>query len=223
MKEKSRVVSWLVALSGPVAVFLGLVVLTLFAGGGSHAFNIPSGSMHPTVMMGDRVFVTGYGSQQPAVGDVIVFHFPKDRSISYIKRVIGLPGDVIEFRDKRLYRNNQLVPAEKREAPDVAREFGGDLPEDDAAVMTPFAETLGTHKYVVEYNMSTSMNADYGPKTVPADSLFVVGDNRDKSSDSRFWGFVPMSDVIGRASKVYFSWDGEKHSVRWERMGKLVN
>jgi signal peptidase I len=183
-----------------VALALALFIRTFFV----QAFKIPSGSMLETLQIGDHLLVNKllyglripvYGTRigtffKPEHGDVIVFVFPDDRSKDFIKRVIGTPGDEIEIRNKKLYRNGKPVGDE------------------------PYA------KYTEPVEPGPRDN--FGPVTVPADHVFVMGDNRDHSFDSRFWGFVPYEDIKGKAFIIYWSWDGPDSWVRWSRIGKLV-
>jgi signal peptidase I len=170
------------------------------------AFKIPSGSMLPTLQIGDHILVNKflYGLRlpyplestliewkQPRRGDVIVFVYPKDRSKDFIKRVIGEPGDTVEIRHKQVFLNGEKVDDPHANFADMEREIPG--PRDN-----------------------------FGPITVPQHQLFVMGDNRDRSHDGRFWGFVDLDDVKGKAFLIYWSWDGQDRWVRWERIGSLI-
>ncbi|MEP6654621.1 MAG: signal peptidase I [Myxococcales bacterium] len=178
------------------------------------AFQIPSGSMIPTLEVGDHIFVAkfSYGLgipftdkkifeySSPKRGDVIVFKFPQDHSTDYIKRVVGLPGDRLELRQNELFINDRPMP---REHVGVYRytdsPHGGDERECDL-----WMETLGDkrHQEIQEPNRPP---ASFGPITVPEGSVFVMGDNRDNSSDSRVWGFVKHDLIKGRALIVWWS------------------
>jgi signal peptidase I len=139
--------------------------------------------------------------KDPKSGDIIVFRFPKDRSIDYIKRVVGEPGDKIEIKDKKLFRNG-------KRADDPHAHFS-------STTMLP---------------ASVSPKDNFGPITVPEGKYFVMGDNRDNSSDSRFWGFVESSDVLGKAFIIYWSWDIDEPlfsvdrfaSIRWGRLADII-
>jgi signal peptidase I len=124
----------------------------------------------------------------PQRGDIIVFIYPKDRSLDFIKRVIGISGDTIEIKDKKIFINGKLF-------------------EDKKGI----------------YTDSAQQRDNFGPVTVPKDSLFVLGDNRDKSMDSRFWGFVDLKDVQGKAFIIYWSWNPEEGKIRWQRLGNLLH
>ena len=179
-----------------IAIVLALFIRTFVI----QAFKIPSGSMKPTLLVGDHILVNKfiYGIKlpftdkilislnEPEKGDVVVFKFPLDTRKDYIKRVIGLPGDRVELVDKQLLINGR--------------------PTED-----PHAS----------YSMSGSMRM-VGPVTVPAGQLFVMGDNRDESSDCRVWGFVPRPYLIGMAFLIYWSWDRKNYGVRWDRLADIV-
>ncbi len=186
-----------------MALVLALFIRTFIV----QAFKIPSGSMIPTLQIGDHILVNklAYGIRMPFLehylvryanvqrGDVIVFIYPEDRSKDFIKRVIGLPGDTVEIRNKKVFING-------KEIPDPHAYFAGYDPQ------------LG----------AVDSGDNYGPKVVPANHIFVMGDNRDRSYDSRFWGFVDLDDVRGKAFLIYWSWDGTDRWVRWERIGSII-
>jgi signal peptidase I len=182
-----------------VALALALFIRTFFV----QAFKIPSGSMQPTLQIGDHLLVNKllyglrvpvYGTRllsyfEPERGDIVVFVYPEDRDKDFIKRVVGVPGDRIEIRHKKLYRNGEPVDESYAKYTDPE----GPAPRDN-----------------------------FGPVTVPPGQVFVMGDNRDHSFDSRFWGFVPYEDIKGKAFMIYWSWDGADSWVRWSRLGNVV-
>ncbi|MDJ0783932.1 MAG: signal peptidase I [Desulfosarcinaceae bacterium] len=186
-----------------VAVVLALFIRTFIV----QAFKIPSGSMLHTLQIGDHILVNKfiYGVKVPLAGntlipvkrpkrgDIVVFKYPDDPSKDYIKRVIGVGGDTIEVRAKNLFVNGK--PARYEQAIHLDPRT---LPA--AAAPRDF----------------------FGPIRVPEDSLFVMGDNRDHSSDSRFWGFVDLEAVKGKAFIIYWSWDKKRFGVRWDRLGNLI-
>lgn len=196
-----------------VAVILALIIRTFLF----QAFKIPSGSMLDTLLIGDHLLVNKfiYGTKlpfsddrylsirDPERGDVIVFEFPEDEDKSYfkrrdfIKRVIGLPGDLIEVRAKQVYVNGQPFK--------ISQERHG-----DQEMIPPVA----------------SPRDFMGPIKVPEDSYFVMGDNRDYSYDSRFWGYVNKSKIKGLAFIKYWSWNAKGdllHKIRFNRIGRPIN
>ena len=187
-----------------LAILLALFIRTFIV----QAFKIPSGSMEDTLLIGDHILVSKftYGIRmpfsnktiipinEPERGDIVVFKFPGDPKIDYIKRVVGVPGDVIECRNKQVFVNGKL---EKN----------------------PFA----VHKDAYTIRKSIAPRDNFGPLTVPPKSLFVMGDNRDNSNDSRFWSFVDYDKLRGKAFMIYWSWNGDDFNVRWRRLGNLLH
>jgi signal peptidase I len=187
-----------------IAIILALIIRTFIV----QAFKIPSGSMEDTLAIGDHILVSKfiYGMKipftdtrflkirDPRRGDVMVFEYPEDPSKDFIKRVIGTPGDTVEVKDKKVYVNGQLY-----ENPHEVHKEPEIIPR--------------------EQNPRDNM----GPVKVPADSYFMMGDNRDRSYDSRFWGFVKSDKIKGLAFIKYWSWDNEHFRVRWRNIGKLVD
>ena len=186
-----------------VAILLALCIRSQVV----QAFKIPSGSMLETLQIGDHILVNKfiYGVRLPFTDamlipirtpkrrEVIVFRFPKDESKDFIKRVVGIPGDTIHIRNKALYVNGVLQE-----------------------------ESYAIHDLQEAFPHTMSNRDDYGPITVPADAYFVMGDNRDHSLDSRFWGFVDHSKIRGKAFLIYWSWDREASWVRWDRIADLI-
>lgn len=181
------------------------------------AFQIPTGSMEPTLLVGDFLLVNKfvYDNGTPPLdrallprreirrGDIIVFKYPNELSKDYVKRVVGLPGEKLEIRDKQVYINDQ--------------------PIDEPNKVHSDSQVYAKNGY---YNYEETIRDNYGPVIVPAGHLFAMGDNRDWSSDSRYWGFVPLNYVKGRPWIIYFSYTAErdaymKTSVR-DRLKKLV-
>lgn len=207
-------------------------------------YKIPSGSMIPTLFIGDHIFVNkfAYGvkvpftelfldrplyiteMKVPARGDVVVFKYPRDESINYIKRVVGLPGDVIQIREKVLYINNKAISIDQ--VSDKSLEAGIES-EDDRRVLSLYKENLEGVVHPLLYNMNSLLNSDYGPVEVPQGKLLCLGDNRDRSSDSRSWGFVPLENIKGKAMFVWlnflFSIEPEfRVGLRLERLGTII-
>ena len=200
-KTKSRLRENIEAIA--LAVILALFIRTFVV----QAFKIPSGSMKQTLLIGDHILVNKfiYGVKLPMIGktmipvsepkrgDIIVFKFPEDPSKDFIKRVVALPGDVVEIQDKDVWINGKQVNHPFGYHTDPVVIPGGNQPRDN-----------------------------FGPVTIPKGSLFVLGDNRDHSYDSRFWGYVDLKAVKGKAFIIYWSWNKEDFGVRWTRLGKLL-
>lgn len=193
-------------------ILLVVIVMRSFV---AEPFRIPSGSMIPTLEIGDFVLVKkyAYGIKLPIIhkkiidvdkptrGDVVVFRFPPNPKINYIKRLIGLPGDTVEWtQDKKLIVNGEKVSYKnlgKYQTPDKRGQMIG---------VTKLAETLpnkeGPHELIIFPGFSRA-----GKWTVPEGHYFMMGDNRDNSSDSRFWKFVPEENLVGKASLIWMHWD----------------
>jgi signal peptidase I len=235
------------------AISLGLALLIVFMIRSSivEAFKIPSGSMIPTLLTGDHIFVNkfAYGlkipfsdvvsdhptflvqREPPKRGDIVVFKYPKDERVYFIKRVIGVAGDTIEIKNKTLLINHQPIqraPFEGKDKEKIYKSF--DDPKYSPANLDLFTEHLnsanasGDHLVMLD---KQNMGDSFGPVTVPDNQLFVMGDNRDFSNDSRFWGFVPLNNVKGRAMAIWLSlWvnisDGQ-FIFRPERIGTVLH
>lgn len=186
-----------------IAILLAMVIRTFIV----QAFKIPSGSMEDTLAIGDHLLVNKfiYGSKipftetrlltirDPRQGDVIVFEYPEDPSKDFIKRVVGTPGDTVEVKDKRVYVNGKLYDS-------------------------PYE----VHKETETIPKEANPRDFKAIVTVPANSYFVMGDNRDRSYDSRFWGFVSKDKIKGLAFIKYWSWDKDNLRVRFGSIGKLI-
>lgn len=192
-------------------------------------FRIPSGSMMPTLLDGDFILVNkfSYGIRLPVIntkiidvgkptrGDVAVFRYPKDPRIDYIKRIIGLPGDRIVYFNKKIYINGTLLEQTDKgpyDAPGVGITMAG---------ATHLSEDIfGEQHDILVDDDKPILNMDY---TVPDGHYFVMGDNRDNSNDSRFWGTVPEDNLVGRAFMIWMNWDGTSNSVTWDRIGQSID
>lgn len=191
-------------------------------------FRIPSNSMMPTLLTGDFILVNKftYGIRLPVLnkkvfemgapkrGDVVVFRFPKNPSIDYIKRIVGLPGDHIVYRDKVLYINN-------RRAEQVV--LGAYAGVGSGAGMTG-ATQLVEHLDDVKHDILTDARKNFGDidVIVPPGHYFAMGDNRDNSNDSRFWGAVPEGNLVGRAFLIWMNFDSANSGVDWSRIGSRI-
>ncbi len=201
MKSKKRLL-WEYAEAIITALILALIIRAFVV----QAFKIPSGSMIPTLLIGDHLLVNKflYGTKipftdkkilvfrKPEKGDIIVFKYPENPKKDFIKRVIATEGDVIEERDKIIYINGK-------------------------AANEPYA--YHSDKYV--RTAGNNPRDSFGPLIVPNDKLFVMGDNRDQSYDSRYWGFVDLKEVLGEALIIYWSWNPDDW-VRFNRIGRLI-
>jgi signal peptidase I len=174
-----------------IAILLALVIRTFVV----QAFKIPSGSMLPTLQIGDHLLVNKflYWFTDPQRGDVIVFKFPQDEGRDFIKRVIALPGDKVEVRGKRVYVNDK-----------------------------PVQESYAVHLDPSMQENPHSPRDNFAPVQAPPGQLFMMGDNRDYSMDSRFWGFLDIKKIKGKAFIIYWSWDRERFRPRWERIGMVI-
>lgn len=213
VQTKSNTRQWIEQIL--IAVIIALFVRSVFI----QAYKIPSGSMEPTLLIGDHLLVNRlsyvvkvpyfdnvlYTLGKPKRGDIIVFRYPRDISIDFIKRVIATEGDIVEVKDKVIYINGtkmtdswghyQNIPAIPRN-PNIDRVFGDHAKD------------------------------NFGPYTVPKDAVFAMGDNRDNSADSRFWGPVKKEHLVGKALILYFSWNNNTTDpfeyIRWSRIGQLI-
>ena len=203
MKKNKKELVWEYTKAVVTALLLALFIRAYFI----QAFKIPSGSMIPTLLIGDHILVNKfiYGTtlplsdrrvlvfRKPEKGDIIVFKYPEDRKRDFIKRVIAVEGDVIESKNRVIYVNGKAVDEPYAQHTDTSLRPGGIEPRDN-----------------------------FGPHIVPKEKYFMMGDNRDQSYDSRYWGYVDMKDIRGEALIMYWSWDGKNHWPRFERIGRLV-
>ncbi len=197
-------------------IVVGLLVVSLFRGVVAQAYQIPSGSMEKTLLVGDFLFINKmiYGAElapgfrgrnlfdirfpairKPRPGDIIVFRYPLDPATDYIKRCVAVEGQTVEVRDKALY-----VDGKRREEP----------------------YAIHSDPRILARGENGSRD-NFGPITVPKDCIFMMGDNRDNSSDSRFWGPLPIRLVKGKAMFLYLSWDGARMLPRFERFFRALH
>jgi signal peptidase I len=204
-KRKSVVREYAEAIA--IAILLALVIRTLVI----QAFTIPSGSMMDTLLVGDYILVNKFlygpevplteyrlpGFRNPTRGDIIVFKYPQDEKRDFIKRIIGTPGDTVQVRgDQVLVNGRALIEPYVRKV---------DSPLGDRG-----SPAYCGYAYACE------------PTVVPPGSYFVMGDNRNNSQDSRYWGFVRKDKIKGKAFLIYWSWDGDRHWLRWWRLARYI-
>ncbi|MCS7199523.1 MAG: signal peptidase I [Caldimicrobium sp.] len=199
--ERTKLKEWIKSIV--IALILALFIRTFFL----QAYKIPSGSMIPSLLIGDYLLVNkiAFGLRHPFKDDfifnwhfpkrqeIVVFTYPVDKKLDFIKRVIALPGDTVEIINKKVYINGTLLEE-------------------------PYVQFTDQEIYPKE--ISTRDN--FGPLRVPPGYVFVLGDNRDQSYDSRFWGLVPLHSLKGKALIIYFSWDSENTKIRLSRIGKII-
>ena len=233
VRHKSAIREW-IELIVSIVVIVFIIRLTVV-----EAFRIPTGSMEDTLLVGDFLLVNKFiygirspdwigipftkagffipffrmpGFREPRQGDIVVFRFPLDKNLSYIKRCIATEGQTVEIRDKVVYVDG--VPFEN---PPKSK-FTSEITYPRGYV----------ERAVVPRKMEMRNRDNYGPITVPPGHLFAMGDNRDNSADSRYWGFLPRDLVIGKALIIYFSWDKKlsplrlNRKIRWNRIGNLI-
>ncbi len=191
-----------------IAVILALFIRTFIV----QAFKIPTGSMEPNLLIGDHLLVNKFvfapteARAERAIlpvaavkrGDVVVFKFPEEPDRDFIKRVIGLPGETVELRDRHVYINGKPIDE-------------------------PYAHYLPRPEEPALYEVTAEdVRAHYGPVTVPANQYFMMGDNRDNSQDSRYWGFLPRDYIKGRALMIYWSYEADREDYEENGLGASV-
>jgi signal peptidase I (EC:3.4.21.89). Serine peptidase. MEROPS family S26A len=191
MEKKGRWITELI-----VIVIIVLLIRAFVA----QAYSIPSGSMKPTLLVGDFILVNKlvYRFSEPQRGDIVVFKYPIDPNIDFIKRIIALPGEEVEVRNNQVFINGKPLPLIE-----VGRG------EENGLRKVIYEEVLpeGKKHKVQFYEDFPFSKRDFGPVVVPPNHYFVMGDNRDNSEDSRYWGFVPRENIVGKAFVIYFSGD----------------
>ncbi|RMG27493.1 MAG: signal peptidase I [Gammaproteobacteria bacterium] len=206
-------------------VILAVLVLRSFV---AEPFRIPSGSMMPTLLVGDFILVNKftYGLRLPVLnvkvvplheprrGDVVVFRYPEDPSVDYIKRVVGLPGDHVSYHGKVLRINGKLM---SQEPVGTFIGTGASLPSSGA--LERIEDLDGVRHRILVHPGALSREGDW---VVPPGKYFVMGDNRDNSRDSRYFGFVPEENLIGKAFVIWMNWDPVEHRVTWSRIGTII-
>lgn len=230
--------------------FLIIFSLLFFRSVFFEPFRIPSDSLNPTLLTGDFLLVNKFaygfkvpfsdwfrtnpiyvtGPTMPERGDVIVFKYPRDISFDYIKRVIGLPGDTVEMIDKVVYVNGEAIQAKEVNDKELRESLDDKY---DNYSFKQFETKTGKHIHFTQIDTNANFSVNTPKFTVPHDHLFVMGDNRDLSGDSRMWGFVPFGHIKGKAMFIWFSlsfpwpWQigtgaGEEFHFRPWRIGKVI-
>lgn len=224
-----------------LAILIALTIRWLFL----EAYVIPSGSMLPSLLIHDHIFVNklAYGVRvpfskvwmlemsKPTNGEVIIFKYPEDESITFIKRVIGIPGDKVLYENGKLYINDQLIEqklATDQTAFKALRD--ADFRVGNTSDYENYVETLNSITYDTLVAKS-EVPPGFGPYTIPEKSYFVMGDNRNRSHDSRFWGMVPEENIMGRALFVWLSCEEtlpvlsflcNPLTIRWNRFFHII-
>ena len=202
-RRKSLVREYVEAIA--IAILLALVIRTFVV----QAFTIPSGSMMDTLLVGDYILVNKFlygpelpftdthlpGLRAPQRGDIIVFKYPQDEKRDFIKRIIGVPGDTVQVRGNQVFVNGK-------------------------ALDEPYVKAGSSRPHLGAQFCGYAFGCE--PTVVPPESYFVMGDNRDNSQDSRYWGFVKRDKVKGKAFLIYWSWDSDRHWLRWWRLANYI-
>ena len=206
-------------------IFLFVLILRSFI---AEPFRIPSASMMPTLLIGDFILVNKYDygfrlpvlntlvirNKTPERGDIIVFRYPENPAIPYIKRVVGLPGDHIAYYDKTLFINGEPV---KQDVLGKYKAMGSGKMMEGTSLRLEMLDTV-THEILVDIERYSREVEGI----VPDNQYFVLGDNRDNSKDSRYWGFVPDENLIGRAFFIWMNWDVRNGGIEWGRIGTIL-
>ena len=208
--------------------FLPILLIVLFLRSFlAEPFRIPSGSMLPTLLIGDYILVNKYeygirlpitktkifNISEPKRGDVVVFRYPGNEDINFIKRVIGIPGDKIKYHNKQLYVNGVEYKKRKQETHEYLSDFG-------RQELEIFTENDNQKIYnILNDNMSPINDNEF---FVPENKYFVMGDNRDHSSDSRYWGFVPEKNLVGEAFLIWMNFNSKNFSMKYNRIGNSI-
>jgi len=205
-----------------------LLVVLLLRSFVAEPFRIPSGSMMPTLVVGDFILVNkfAYGIRLPVLrtkvlpvgepkrGDVVVFKYPQQPEVDYIKRIIGLPGDRVRYENKQLFINGEPMPQT------ALGNYPGDGPQGRMLGARMLEENLQGVVHAILQRPEAE--GPEGEVVVPAGHYFVMGDNRDNSNDSRYWGFVPEANLVGRAMLIWMHFDGEAMRVDFGRIGTVI-
>jgi len=215
-----------------IAVLIALILRAFVV----EAFKVPSGSMIPTLQVGDHIFVNkfiygvripftnikfGMEYRKPQRGEVIVFIYPLDHDKDFIKRIVAVEGDTVEMRQNQVYVNGKPIQRKHIDAPCRYWDFLEDAARWEERSCDAWQETVNGNSYTTYYDANNETHSS-PLTTVPKDHVFVMGDNRDNSSDSRVWGFVPLDLIKGKAMVIWWS-HGEPEGIRVKRMFSLVH
>jgi len=213
------------------SLFPVLLIVLVFRSFLFEPFKIPSGSMIPTLLVGDFIVVNkfSYGIRLPVLnkkiidigeperGDVVVFRYPKDTGVNFIKRAVGLPGDTVTYRDKQLFINGEKVETKA----------AGRFDSTDIKCTTPSVDATLHWEELGDANHNILLHDRAGGRdgqwVVPDGHYFMMGDNRDRSNDSREWGFVPEQNILGRAVGIWLNFDFEKGCADFSRVGNGIH
>ena len=225
VNKKNKIFEWL---NRQAKSFLPILLVVLFLRSFlAEPFRIPSGSMLPTLLIGDYILVNKYEYgiklpitktqvieiSKPQRGDVVVFRYPANEKINFIKRVIGIPGDKIKYINKKVYVNN----IEYKKNRQITHQYIDDFGRTELDI---FIENQDNKKYnILNDNMSPANDHEF---EVPEKNYFVMGDNRDHSSDSRYWGFVPEENLVGEAFLIWMSFNSKNFSLKYNRIGNSI-
>ena len=225
INEKNKILGWL---NRQAKSFLPILLIVLFLRSFlAEPFRIPSGSMLPTLLIGDYILVNKYEYgiklpitktqvieiSKPQRGDVVVFRYPANEKINFIKRVIGIPGDKIKYIGKKVYVNDVEYIKNKQATHQYIDDFGREE-------LDIFIENQDNKKYhILNDNMSPANDDEF---EVPEKHYFVMGDNRDHSSDSRYWGFVPEENLVGEAFLIWMNFNSKNFSLKYNRIGNTI-
>lgn len=208
-----------------------LLLVFLFRSFLFEPFRIPTGSLEPTLLVGDFIVVNKYryglrlpvlhkkifALDEPKRGDIITFRYPLDPAINYIKRVVGVPGDRISYINKELYVNGEKIEQTPINGVTTSSDQSGGATD----VIEKRENLLGVKHNIFIRN--DKWNEDFHDVVVPEGNYFAMGDNRDDSLDSRYWGFVPEENIVGQAILIWASFDWNHYSVRWKRIGTWIH
>jgi signal peptidase I len=236
LSTKKKIIQEVKSIS--IIIFFVLIFRNIFF----EPFRIPSGSMIPTLMIGDFILVNKFaygfkvpftdwfsdpvyisGPSFPKNGDVVVFKNPKDKDINFIKRVIAVPGDTIEIKDKNIYINDKLVTNTEFDGNAIMKDMDDKFKNNNLKF---YHSKLGDSEFTYQVDADNYYKVDFERRTIPKGHFFVMGDNRDYSYDSRFWGLVPIENLKGRAILVWFSmifpFSEDSAKLRYWRIGTKI-